>query len=91
MVAKNGLHPYGGIASPAEQVKEANVTDLYADGLCTVTEAAKFLGVGTSTLYELMEAGELAWVSLGRRMRRIPRRALIGLAQSTTKGGWKHA
>ena len=62
--------------------------DLVADGLVTVQEAALFLSVSRSKLYELMDKGELKFAKLGRS-RRIPRRALIDLAASSLQGGWR--
>jgi excisionase family DNA binding protein len=41
------------------------------DGLMTSEEAARWLGIGRSTLYELLAAGEIPSVQLGR-CRRIP-------------------
>ena len=61
-------------------------TDLVADGLLTVREAARFLRLSRSNLYALMERGELAFVKLGRS-RRIPRRALVELAAAHLEGG----
>ena len=61
---------------------------LVADGLMTIQEAAEFLSVSRSKLYELMDNGELIFVKLGRS-RRIPRRALIDLAASGLHGGWR--
>jgi excisionase family DNA binding protein len=49
-------------------------------GLVRVTDAARFLALSRSTIYELMEAGQLAYVKLGRS-RRIPRQALLSLAR----------
>jgi excisionase family DNA binding protein len=62
--------------------------DLVADGLVTVQEAAVFLSISRSKLYELMDTGRLTFVKLGRS-RRIPRRALINLAASSLQGGWR--
>jgi excisionase family DNA binding protein len=49
-------------------------------GLIRVAEAARFLAVSRSTLYALMEAGELTYVKLGRS-RRIPKLAIVELAR----------
>ncbi len=61
-------------------------TDLVADGLLTVPEAAGFLRLSRSNLYALMERGELRFVKIGRS-RRIPRRAVIALAACGLRGG----
>jgi excisionase family DNA binding protein len=53
---------------------------LVADGCIKLDEAQRFLQVSRSTLYELMDAGELPYLRFGRN-RRIPRRALIEFAQ----------
>ncbi|KLL09987.1 MULTISPECIES: helix-turn-helix domain-containing protein [Protofrankia] len=44
--------------------------------LLTAAEAAAVLGVGRSTVYELMAAGQIESVRIGRS-RRIPRVALV--------------
>lgn len=64
-----------------------NLQDLVADGLTTVAEAAKFLSLGRSKIYGLMNAGELHFVKLGNS-RRIPKRAILDLAKANLKGGW---
>ena len=61
-------------------------TELVADGLMTVKEAAEFLSVSRSTLYTMMDAGELASVKIGR-CRRIPRVAVVQLAAERLRGG----
>lgn len=48
---------------------------LVQDGLAKVCEAAEFLGVGRSKLYEEMDAGRLVYAKIGRS-RRIPWRAI---------------
>jgi len=59
---------------------------IVGDGLLPIPEAARWLGVGRTTLYALMSSGILPWVKLrGRRL--IPRRALIELAGNNLKGG----
>jgi excisionase family DNA binding protein len=60
--------------------------DLVGDGLMRVAEAAQFLSVGRSTVYELMNAGRLAYVKIGRS-RRIPRRAVVNLAAGALQTG----
>ena len=60
--------------------------NLVEDGLVSLTNAMAFLSVGRSTLYELMDKGFLPYAKIGRS-RRIPKRALIQLAQATLKGG----
>ena len=62
-------------------------TELVADGLLTVREAADFLRISRSRLYELMDRGELIYLKLGRS-RRIPRRAVIELAARELRGGF---
>ena len=52
---------------------------LVADGLLTVKEAAAFLRLSRSSLYAMMDRGELPYAKLGRS-RRIPRRGLVELA-----------
>ncbi|MBD5605187.1 MAG: helix-turn-helix domain-containing protein [Candidatus Eremiobacteraeota bacterium] len=53
---------------------------LVADGVVTPKEAARLLGIGHSTLYELMSSGDIPVVQLrGSRkatFRRIPRLAI---------------
>ena len=49
--------------------------DAVSEGLVSVREAAGFLGLGKSTVYELMDRGQLPFVRLGRA-RRVPRKAL---------------
>ena len=51
---------------------------LVQEGAVSVTDAVTFTGLHRSKLYTLMEAGELAYIKVGRA-RRIPRRALIEL------------
>lgn len=59
--------------------------DMLADGLMTVKEAAEFLRLGKSTIYELMDQGKLGYARLGRA-RRIPRRAVIDMAKAAYVG-----
>jgi excisionase family DNA binding protein len=57
-----------------------------AGGLDKVAEAARFLSLSVSTLYDLMARGELAYVKLGRS-RRVPHQAVIELAARGLAGG----
>ena len=59
--------------------------ELVQDGLMTVREAVAFLRLGRSTIYGLMERGDLPYACIGAR-RLIPRRALVDLAASHLKG-----
>ena len=59
---------------------------LCGDGLLTVRKAAEFLSISRSTLYGLMDNGELQFVKLGRS-RRVPRRAVVELAARELQGG----
>ena len=52
-----------------------DVREMMMDGAVTVTQAIAFTGLQRTTLYALMERGELPYLKVGRA-RRIPRRAL---------------
>lgn len=66
---------------PTEQREQ-----LVSEGLLSVEEARQFLRVSRSTLYELMDNGQLAFVKFGRN-RRIPRRALIEFSTTNLVAG----
>ena len=61
---------------------------MVGEGLMTVAEAAEFLRVSRSKLYQIMDAGELAYAKIGRG-RRVPRRAVVELAARNLQGGTK--
>ncbi|MEI6805518.1 MAG: helix-turn-helix domain-containing protein [Myxococcaceae bacterium] len=63
-------------------------TSMVNEGLITVREAARFLSLSRSTLYQMMDKGELHYAKIGGS-RRIPRQALKRLAQDCLLGGWK--
>ncbi len=69
----------------AVQGRAMNGEALVSDGLLTVADAAAFLRVSRSSVYALMDRGELAYVKLGAA-RRIPKRALIALAAAHLQG-----
>jgi excisionase family DNA binding protein len=58
---------------------------LVADGLCSIEEARRFLGVSRSKIYELMEAGDLEYAKIGRN-RKIPWAAVKALAARSLVG-----
>jgi len=55
-------------------------------GLVNVTEAAAFLSVSRSKLYQLMASGELPYVKLGRS-RRVPKLELSKLIERNLHSG----
>jgi excisionase family DNA binding protein len=64
---------------------EVKAGGLVHDGLRSVAEACEFLGVSRSTLYLLMDGGQLAYCKI-RGARRIPYRALVALAEKCLVG-----
>jgi len=59
--------------------------ELCSDGLLSVKDAAKFLGVSRSKFYELIDSGLLPFAQFmgeirARHAKRIPKRALIEFA-----------
>lgn len=60
---------------------EAAAEELLSDGLMTIREAAVFLGLSRSKLYELMDQGALAHVKIDGS-RRIPRKGAVRFAAS---------
>lgn len=60
--------------------------EMIADGMAKVEEGERFLSVSRSTLYTLMDAGELPYCKIGRA-RRIPWRALKDYAAATLRMG----
>ena len=59
---------------------------LVGDGLVTVLQAAAFLSLSRSTIYSMMDRGELPFVKLGQS-RRIPKHSLVQLAARELRGG----
>lgn len=58
-----------------------------AKGLFTVLEAARYLSLSRSMIYNLMESGKLRYVKIGSA-RRIPRDCCRELIESNLIGGW---
>ena len=57
----------------------ADEMGIMADGLDRVADAARFLKVSPSSVYNLMGRGRLPYVKIGKS-RRIPRRSLVAFA-----------
>jgi excisionase family DNA binding protein len=55
------------------------------EGLVSVADACKFLGLSRATVYVLMDQGVLRYCKI-RGARRIPRRALVDLATRALVG-----
>lgn len=53
--------------------------ELVGGGLLSVAEAARFLGLGRSKLYALMDSGRLVYVKIDGA-RRVPKLAAVALA-----------
>jgi excisionase family DNA binding protein len=66
----------------AATVKRETLSSDIDDGLMTVPEAADFLRVSRSSIYQMMERGELSYVKLGKS-RRLPRAALKRLIEES--------
>jgi excisionase family DNA binding protein len=58
---------------------------LVEGGLCTVPEAAGFLGISQGKLYQLMNQGELRFCKIGKN-RRLPWAAVKALAAESLVG-----
>ncbi|HUY32856.1 MAG TPA: helix-turn-helix domain-containing protein [Pirellulales bacterium] len=61
--------------------------EIVSERLVDILTAAEHMSVSRSTVYELMETGQLKWVKIGRA-RRIPIQAIRDLVAANTKGGW---
>ena len=59
---------------------------LVTAGLLRIDDVMEFFRISRSTVYKLMELGELPWVKIGRA-RRVPRRAVEELAARALRGG----
>ncbi len=56
------------------------------EGLCSVREACEFLSIGKSSLYSLMQKGDVPFCFVGKN-RRIPRKALIEFTERVLEKG----
>jgi excisionase family DNA binding protein len=63
-------------------VRDESVKTVGKAALATVREACEFLHVSRTTLNSMVIAGQLNWVPLGVRSRRISWRQLIDLANA---------
>jgi excisionase family DNA binding protein len=60
--------------------ESASEVSLVGEGFAKVAEAVQFLGLSRAKIYQMMDAGDLVYAKFGKS-RRIPRRALIELAE----------
>jgi excisionase family DNA binding protein len=65
--------------SPSSDPADRGISD---DGFVTVIEAADFLKVSRAKVYAMMDGQELVYAKFGKS-RRIPRRALLELAEKS--------
>ena len=70
----------------AELARQAAPSGLAPEHLFTIDEAATALHVARSTLYQLIGAGELRTIKVGRR-RLVPVSAIAGYIETLTRGG----
>lgn len=59
-----------------------------AEGLLTVAETGRLLHLARTTVYRLMNAGQLQYVRIGKA-RRIPKAAVYDFVRRNLRGGWK--
>ena len=55
--------------------------EILGEGLLTIIDAAEWLAISRSAVYQLLNTGEIAYVRIGAD-RRIPRRALVEYANA---------
>ncbi|GAB4154259.1 MAG: hypothetical protein Tsb009_30880 [Planctomycetaceae bacterium] len=75
------LRSRGGLMAPTKNRKPQD-----APQLLTVAEAARQLSLSRSTLYNLMDQGQLGYAKFGRA-RRIPQSEVARLIQASLIGG----
>ncbi len=61
--------------------------ELVAEGAVPPKEAARLLGVGLTTVYEMMATGELPYCRVRGSFRRIPRLAITRLLAAVLVSG----
>lgn len=66
-------------------VQRAIDVSLFDDGLLTIQQASKFLGLSRAGIYSLMKNDHLLYVMVGS-VRRIPKRALFEYLESGIRG-----
>lgn len=73
----------------AEQTTVIGPVDLSAAGpmLLSIKDAAKSLGISYSTLYQMMNQGDVEWVAIGSR-KFIAREALMDFIKNNTHKGY---
>jgi excisionase family DNA binding protein len=64
---------------------ETAALELASDGAVPIPEAVRFSGCSRSVLYERMAAGEIRFITVGRR-RLIPKRSLVEFLAKRVNG-----
>jgi excisionase family DNA binding protein len=75
--------------SPGDEEKAIHQAEVQRPLLLTVKEAAALIGIGRSTLYRLMEAGEVDSVHIGTS-RRIPLQSAYAFVERVTGSTINH-
>ena len=70
-----------------EEMDHSLQAQAHKEGLATVRQVAEFLSLSRSTIYNLMEKGDLGWVHIGKA-RRITWAEVDRLVAKNTMGGW---
>ena len=63
--------------------------DAVGDGFMTVDEVAEYLSLSRTTIYQMLERGQLPSAKFGR-MRRIPRKAVVEYANKLLSATEEH-
>ena len=79
-----------GAADSVSQRDRAPICSEVAQGFMTVEEVGAFLRLGRSSVYKLMDSGEISHAKFGTA-RRIPRRSVIEFAAQRLRGGSERA
>jgi excisionase family DNA binding protein len=87
MVAKAGKPAPERRRQAKEKQEESAVVPLYPPALLTMSEAAIYTAMSLSLMKRLLWAGEIPSIVIGRRFRRVSRRALDSWVAEQESGG----